>query len=159
MNKRYKQRSLRFQMKMQFLLFILTHKLLEKNLFGWFLLLGSRGNTANISSQRYILFQARILFLTSIRLMSRGLTWINSFWSNNFSHVWVFAVHKRFILNLSLGNYYPQEIFQNKRVSISNYLFFLFYLTLQYCIGFAIYQNESATGKINPLSMTFLYVK
>ena len=23
---------------------------------------------------------------------------------------------------------------------------FLFYLTLQYCIGFAIYQNESATG-------------
>ena len=28
------------------------------------------------------------------------------------------------------------------------YLFFLilFYLTLQYCIGFAIYQNESATG-------------
>ena len=22
----------------------------------------------------------------------------------------------------------------------------LFYLTLQYCIGFAIYQNESATG-------------
>ena len=27
-------------------------------------------------------------------------------------------------------------------------LFFLilFYLTLQYCIGFAIYQNESATG-------------
>ena len=24
--------------------------------------------------------------------------------------------------------------------------FFLFYLTLQYCIGFAIYQNESATG-------------
>jgi len=24
--------------------------------------------------------------------------------------------------------------------------FILFYLTLQYCIGFAIYQNESATG-------------
>ena len=24
--------------------------------------------------------------------------------------------------------------------------FFIFYLTLQYCIGFAIYQNESATG-------------
>ena len=34
----------------------------------------------------------------------------------------------------------------------TNYLFFsffliLFYLTLQYCIGFAIYQNESATGE------------
>ena len=31
----------------------------------------------------------------------------------------------------------------------TNYIFFfliLFYLTLQYCIGFAIYQNESATG-------------
>ena len=26
------------------------------------------------------------------------------------------------------------------------FFFFLFYLTLQYCIGFAIYQNESATG-------------
>ena len=26
------------------------------------------------------------------------------------------------------------------------FLFILFYLTLQYCIGFAIYQNESATG-------------
>ena len=26
------------------------------------------------------------------------------------------------------------------------YYFILFYLTLQYCIGFAIYQNESATG-------------
>ena len=25
----------------------------------------------------------------------------------------------------------------------------LFYLTLQYCIGFAIYQNESATGLLN----------
>ena len=39
----------------------------------------------------------------------------------------------------------------NNRIS-ANYcfihLFFkiLFYLTLQYCIGFAIYQNESATG-------------
>ena len=26
------------------------------------------------------------------------------------------------------------------------FFFFLFYLTLQYCIGFATYQNESATG-------------
>ena len=26
------------------------------------------------------------------------------------------------------------------------FFLFLFYLTLQYCIGFAIYQNESATG-------------
>ena len=26
------------------------------------------------------------------------------------------------------------------------FYFILFYLTLQYCIGFAIYQNESATG-------------
>ena len=26
------------------------------------------------------------------------------------------------------------------------FFFILFYLTLQYCIGFAIYQNESATG-------------
>ena len=30
---------------------------------------------------------------------------------------------------------------------VYNFFFFiLFYLTLQYCIGFAIYQNESATG-------------
>ena len=27
-----------------------------------------------------------------------------------------------------------------------NFFKILFYLTLQYCIGFAIYQNESATG-------------
>ena len=26
------------------------------------------------------------------------------------------------------------------------FFFILFYLTLQYCIGFAIYQNESVTG-------------
>ena len=26
------------------------------------------------------------------------------------------------------------------------FFFILFYLTLQHCIGFAIYQNESATG-------------
>ena len=35
------------------------------------------------------------------------------------------------------------------RVVTQNFHFFfkiLFYLTLQYCIGFAIYQNESATG-------------
>ena len=33
-------------------------------------------------------------------------------------------------------------------LSLRNFFFFLilFYLTLQYCIGFAIYQNESATG-------------
>ena len=26
------------------------------------------------------------------------------------------------------------------------YYYFFYFLTLQYCIGFAIYQNESATG-------------
>ena len=31
-------------------------------------------------------------------------------------------------------------------ISIFFIFFILFYLTLQYCIGFAIYQNESATG-------------
>ena len=30
--------------------------------------------------------------------------------------------------------------------SLSFIFLILFYLTLQYCIGFAIYQNESATG-------------
>ena len=29
---------------------------------------------------------------------------------------------------------------------IFSFFYILFYLTLQYCIGFAIYQNESATG-------------
>ena len=28
----------------------------------------------------------------------------------------------------------------------ANYIFLFYFLTLQYCIGFAIYQNESATG-------------
>ena len=38
--------------------------------------------------------------------------------------------------------------FQCDWMYIRSHLFFkiLFYLTLQYCIGFAIYQNESATG-------------
>ena len=45
--------------------------------------------------------------------------------------------------------------FQRNEISVpvsirkrSSFFFFLilFYLTLQYCIGFAIYQNESATG-------------
>ena len=35
--------------------------------------------------------------------------------------------------------------FPQKRCVLFFY-FFKFYLTLQYCIGFAIYQNESATG-------------
>ena len=30
--------------------------------------------------------------------------------------------------------------------AVSFFFLILFYLTLQYCIGFAIYQNESATG-------------
>ena len=30
--------------------------------------------------------------------------------------------------------------------SVFYFFLILFYLTLQYCIGFAIYQNESATG-------------
>ena len=34
-----------------------------------------------------------------------------------------------------------------RRSAFNGFIFFiLFYLTLQYCIGFAIYQNESATG-------------
>ena len=28
----------------------------------------------------------------------------------------------------------------------SSFFFLILFLTLQYCIGFAIYQNESATG-------------
>ena len=31
-------------------------------------------------------------------------------------------------------------------MKIVSFFKILFYLTLQYCIGFAIYQNESATG-------------
>lgn len=55
-------------------------------------LFGSRGNMANISSQRYILFQAHILFFTSIRLMSPGLTWINSFEVTSF-HMYEFLLY------------------------------------------------------------------
>ena len=44
------------------------------------------------------------------------------------------------------------DVWQNQYNIVKNnnnkkYIFLiLFYLTLQYCIGFAIYQNESATG-------------
>ena len=38
-------------------------------------------------------------------------------------------------------------IYKTLKVLFLLFLFLiLFYLTLQYCIGFAIYQNESATG-------------
>ena len=42
-------------------------------------------------------------------------------------------------------------------LSYSVFFFNLFYfLTLQYCIGFAIYQHESATGiHFSPLSFSF----
>ena len=40
-----------------------------------------------------------------------------------------------------------REIKHWRDIYISNVFFLiLFYLTLQYCIGFTIYQNESATG-------------
>ena len=34
------------------------------------------------------------------------------------------------------------------------FLKILFYLTLQYCIGFAIYQNESATSRLLIISLS-----
>ena len=37
-------------------------------------------------------------------------------------------------------------LFDAIKVGLFSFYFILFYLTLQYCIGFAIYQNESATG-------------
>jgi len=41
----------------------------------------------------------------------------------------------------------PEHRRRKKEQSFSYlYFFILFNLTLQYCIGFAIYQNESATG-------------
>ena len=36
---------------------------------------------------------------------------------------------------------------------LSKFFKILFYLTLQYCIGFAIYQNESATGQTSGLCL------
>ena len=41
---------------------------------------------------------------------------------------------------------YLFKMFKKNNSFMIFYGFFLFYLTLQYCIGFAIYQNESATG-------------
>ena len=39
-----------------------------------------------------------------------------------------------------------EQLSFNKKIFLLFFYFILFYLTLQYCIGFAIYQNESATG-------------
>ena len=54
------------------------------------------------------------------------------------------------ILSLLLHEYgIFLHLFVSSLISFFNLffiLFILFYLTLQYCIGFAIYQNESATG-------------
>ena len=42
----------------------------------------------------------------------------------------------------------PKGDLQIQLIFFFKFFFFLilFYLTLQYCIGFALYQNESATG-------------
>ena len=54
------------------------------------------------------------------------------------------------ILSLLLHEYgIFLHLFVSSLISFFNLFFIyfiLFYLTLQYCIGFAIYQNESATG-------------
>ena len=51
---------------------------------------------------------------------------------------WEFRCHWSRCFTFILGSYF--YFFS------CNFYFILFYLTLQYCIGFAIYQNESATG-------------
>ena len=57
-----------------------------------------------------------------------------------------------FIVNriyLECSRYYTFSkviLFHCSYIIYSFFLLILFYLTLQYCIGFAIYQNESATG-------------
>ena len=58
-----------------------------------------------------------------------------------------------FILTLFVYNAFFWPLFLS---CIVLFFLILFYLTLQYCIGFAIYQNESATGihvfpMLNPL--------
>ena len=56
---------------------------------------------------------------------------------------------KKSILYILLQNWFQklQLLFHHYFIiSYMPFLKILFYLTLQYCIGFAIYQNESATG-------------
>ena len=45
-----------------------------------------------------------------------------------------------------MGKYIRFSFFKKKFLKINFFVFFCFFLTLQYCIGFAIYQHESATG-------------
>ena len=45
-----------------------------------------------------------------------------------------------------MGKYIRFSFFKKKFLKINFFGFFCFFLTLQYCIGFAIYQHESATG-------------
>ena len=45
--------------------------------------------------------------------------------------------------SLTVSKYYPQY---SAYLKFFSFFFFLHFLTLQYCIGFAIYQHESATG-------------
>ena len=48
----------------------------------------------------------------------------------------------------SLTNYNPwgRKRVRHNLAKLILFFFYFFFLTLQYCIGFAIYQNESATG-------------
>ena len=65
-----------------------------------------------------------------------------------------FAGHKIIIIfSLSILNILHHFVFWYKRFLLKNLMRFyclpaylFFFLTLQYCIGFAIYQHESATG-------------
>ena len=51
------------------------------------------------------------------------------------------------LLHFSRGTIWvPSQLLFLEHLSFFFFFLILFYLTLQYCIGFAIYQNESATG-------------
>ena len=85
-----------------------------------------------------IYFNCKVL---SVRMISR------STFSISFSTCEISSTHKHMFswwTEMQTSFYF---IFFPMVLTVSLFFFLsLFYLTLQYCIGFSIYQNESATG-------------
>ena len=84
----------------------------------------------------------------------RSCPWVWTFRINYIDHPWdadswlkqAVAFPEVMLGPTQIVEHIMMEYFKINYIILSFFLFFISFLTLQYCIGFAIYQNESTTG-------------